>query len=466
MAIFDDETFSPYEKGEHKALKAFELYENGKIPQALSELDAALETNPSNSAWHFNKGLALDSMNKFEDAINEYEIALQLNPDDLEILNSLAVDHTRCGQYDLAINVFEHIEKLDSTFEPSYCNRIITYTEMSLHDMAEQMFYLAQQINADCPLCYYNIGNNLFIRGQYSQAIRCWLRTAELEPAHPQINYRIAQAYWAKGDRQHAREYFLAELRLDPGGIDCLFDFGLFLLEGNDIESAKEKFNRILEFEPDFATALFYLGEIAFNSKNYERAVNLFNSAIQKDDALPGPRYRLAQYVLTQGQKEAAKAYLVSEMALVSEDANVLVSMGSMFLAIGDVDLSTHCLLRAVNINSSNADAYYYLGLVSTIKNEYVEAIEFFGHVLDLRPKDIAASKELASIYLATGRTAEADKLLKETLKLDKKDSQLKALARIIRIKMLKEQIADLFWFLRPSLISNLTNQFRHLFRK
>ena len=40
---FEDMAFGSYEKGELKARKAFELYEDGKISQALSELEVALE---------------------------------------------------------------------------------------------------------------------------------------------------------------------------------------------------------------------------------------------------------------------------------------------------------------------------------------------------------------------------------------------------------------------------------------
>ena len=98
---------------------------------------------------------------------------MELNPDDLEILNSLAVDYTRGGFYDRALGLFEHIQQLDPDYEPSYCNRIITYTEMERHDKAEEMFYLAQQIKPDCALCFYNIGNNLFVRGEYEKTLCC-----------------------------------------------------------------------------------------------------------------------------------------------------------------------------------------------------------------------------------------------------------------------------------------------------
>ncbi len=89
--------YSSYDSSEQKAQKAFELYEDGKITQAISELNDALEVNPASCSLHFNKALALDSLSKFEDAIANTRRRLALNPCDLEILNSLAVDYTRIG---------------------------------------------------------------------------------------------------------------------------------------------------------------------------------------------------------------------------------------------------------------------------------------------------------------------------------------------------------------------------------
>jgi len=432
--LFEDMAFGPYDKAERKARNAFELYEDGKIAQALSELEAALQINPSNDAWHFNKALTLDAINQFDDAITEYETALELNPNDLEILDSLAVDYTRTGQYDRAI-----------------CNRIITYTEMGQHDLAEQMFYLAQQIKPDCPLCFYNIGNSLFSQGRYEKAVRCWLKTAELERTHPQINYRIAQAYWSADNSARAREHFLTELRINPGDVDVILDFGLFLLQAGEIESAKEKFNRILELNSDFAAALFYLGEIAFNNADYEQAVQLFDEALQKDGTLTGPRYRLAQCELRKGQKQQGRAYLVSEVQLAPEDADILVSMGSMFLTIDDIDYATHCFLRAADLDCANADAYYYLGLISAAKGQFEDAAEFFSHALDIRPEYVFALRDSALVYLAVGRLSDAAERIKKAKTLAGDDSQLRALDRKVRLAQIFERITDFLTRLKPN---------------
>ncbi|MFA5252976.1 MAG: tetratricopeptide repeat protein, partial [Phycisphaerae bacterium] len=318
-------------------------------------------------------------------------------------------------------------------------------------------FYLAQQLNPDCALCYYNIGNSLFVRGEYKKAIHCWLKTAKLEPSHPQINYRVAQAYWAMGDYEHGREYFLAELRANPGDVDVILDFGLFLLEVGDVESAKEKFNRILELKPGFAAAMFYLGEIVFNSGDYFRAAKLFNEASQKDNKLTGPQYRLAECALMGGNREDARNHLVSEAKLASEDTDILVSMGSMFLGVGDLDYATHCLLKATDIDCANADAYYYLGLVNAIKGRFEDAMEFFGNALDIRPTDVCALRDSALVCLGMGRLAEASERITRALELAGDDLQLKALSRRVWLAQATGRIADFLWQNHPRFVSYLT---------
>lgn len=443
--LFDDEAeFGSYDKAEENARKAFELYEDGKMAQALVELERALEVNPTNSAWHFNKGLTLDAINQFDEAIAEYEAALELSPDDLEILNALAVDYTRIGQYDRALQTFEYIQELDPKFEPGYCNRIITYAEMGQHDLAEQMFYLAQQIDEHCALCYYNIGNSLFARGEFRKAVRCWLRTAELEPTHPQINYRIAQAYWSDSDRTRAREHFLVELRNNPGDIDVIMDFALFLIEVGDLDAAREKCNRILELNPGFAPALFYLGEIALDQGNNAQAASLFEDALKRDATLGGPHYRLAQCALAAQQKDKVKEHLLAELNREIEDANTLISIATMFLTIDDSEHATQCLLHAVSLDMKSADAYHYLGVSAANKGQLVDAERFLDHALELNPNHVPALRDSAYTYLADNQANKATQQIARARALQPKDCELRMLDHSVRLILLLDRVGVL----------------------
>jgi superkiller protein 3 len=325
---------------------------------------------------------------------------------------------------------------------------------MGLHEQAEQMFYMAQQINPDCALCYYNIGNSLFARGQYKKAIHCWMKTYELEPSHPQINYHIAQALWAEDEIERSRQHFLKELRINPGDVDVIVDFGLFLLDRNEIDSAKEKFNRVLELKPDMAIALFYLGEIALNAGDQKKATELFKMAMERDACLPGPRYRLALACLSQGDLQAAKTYLASEAKLAADDADVLVSLASAFLVIAaqshgkysdTFDYAINCLLRAIDADPCDTNAHYYLGLANAMNNRPDDAAEFFTQALDINPQHVLAIRDLACVYLAMHRPDEAAKVLESGSLHVGDHAELKQIRRKVRRAQIARQLADLF---------------------
>ena len=64
-------------------------------------------------------------------------------------------------------------------------------------------------------------------------------------------------------------------------------------------------------------------------------------------------------------------------------------------------------------MDSSNADAYYYLGLVSTTKGLFEQAAEFFSHTLDINSEHVGALRDSAVVYLTMGRCADAAERIK-----------------------------------------------------
>jgi tetratricopeptide (TPR) repeat protein len=150
------------------------------------------------------------------------------------------------------------------------------------------------------------------------------------------------------------------------------------------------------------------------------------------------------------GQRQQAKNYLVSEVNLAPEDADTWVSMGSMFMKIDDLDYAEHCLMRAVDTDCASADAYYYLGLLNTIKGRFEEAADYFDHILDYKSDQVAALKDSALVYLKMGRLADAAKRTKKALTLANDDSQLKKLNRKVRLLQTTGRIRDFLCRFRP----------------
>lgn len=375
-----------WDQAEQMATEAFELYEDGQMHEAMERLDAAIELGPEHEEWYFNMALTLDGLAEYDRAIEYYQRAHACTPEDIETINCLGVDYTRTAQYDLALSMFEEVGRIDSMFEPAYCNRIITYTEMEQYAKAEQMFYMAQQINPDCPLCYYNIGNSLFTQAEYERALWCWDKCAELAPDHPQIHYRLAQACWVSGKGDRAREEFLIELRENPLEMDVLLDFGLFLLESGELDSAREKFSRALEYDPACAQAHFYLGEIHRTQQIVTKAVRCYLDAMKFDETLIGPRFRLAEIEFAAGNEHETRQMLRDEFQLGLEDADVLVAMGWMFLKIGDLTDASNCFMQALNEADANGESFFGLGMSLAIHGDYEGAVECIEQAICLEP--------------------------------------------------------------------------------
>jgi tetratricopeptide (TPR) repeat protein len=198
---------------------------------------------------------------------------------------------------------------------------------------------------------------------------------------------------------------------------------------------------------------MFYLGEIALNGGDEEKAAEFFKQAMERDACLPGPRYRLAGCALQQGDIEGAKTYLASELKL-ADDANVLVSMASMFLVLAAqphvdsadaIDYAINCLLRAMDIDPSDADTHYYLGLANAMNGRLEDAAEFFTQVLDINPQHVLAIRDLAGLCLAARRIDEAAKVIERGVQLVGDHPELKDVRRKIRRSQITRQLADLF---------------------
>jgi tetratricopeptide (TPR) repeat protein len=141
------------------------------------------------------------------------------------------------------------------------------------------------------------------------------------------------------------------------------------------------------------------------------------------------------------GCKIETGAYLISEMKLPLEDAGTLVSMGSMFIEIEDLTQAMHCLMRAIEMDGANADAYYYLGVVSALQDNFNNAAELFSHALELRGDHISTLRDSASVCLALGRLTDADARIKKARRLDDNDMALKKIERSIIVARTKQRV-------------------------
>ena len=425
----DSEPVNEWMDAEGRVERAHDLYEDGRWAEAAAELEAAIAVNPYNASWHFNLGLTLEALEEYPLACKAYRDALELAPHDIEALNCLGVNLTRLGQYAEGLGCFRRIEELDATYEAAYCNRIVTYAEMGQHDDAEVMFYLAQQLKADCPLCFYNIGNSLYARRLYGRAIYCWKKTLRLDANHPQANVRIAEAYWAQGELAEARKHYEAELRLSPADADVLVDYGELLDDLGCPRQAEEEYRRALELVPEHPSAHFCLGELALVRGQPAVAEEHFRRVLKADKHFPGIHIRLAQTMIRRGRVQQAAKHIVKELRQSGDDPGTLQELGQLLLEAHLIRQANGVLRRLVHLAPTDPCAQHNLAVSFFRMHRIDEGIRHCRKALKLKPEYPLALYNLALAHLQKGQVLRARRYVARAMTIAPDDEHVRRLS-------------------------------------
>lgn len=302
-------------EAEQRVQRALELYESGRLEDALRELQAAIDVNPYQGEWHFNMGLTLDALQRHDEAIQSFQIALDHHGEHFDILVHLGCACLQLGQPRDAIAYLDRAQKVEPVDAAPYVHRIAAYAALGDHEQAELMFYLAVELDEDHPDAYFNLAESLLDRASTDRAVWCLHHVRRLDPAHPLVHAMLGRAYRIAGDHDRALRHFRHHLRSDPSDTAALMQTGELLLDmGRPVEAA-EKFRRTTELDPAAAAAHQRLGELSLRCGDLHRAESSFELVLRLEPMFPGAHQKLARIALRRREINDARRHLRRELA-------------------------------------------------------------------------------------------------------------------------------------------------------
>lgn len=422
-----------WHEAEQRVERAQRLCETQRWAEALGELEAAIAINPENAGWHAQRGCLLEELGRTEDAVAAFERSLELESDDPEVTMALSIALSSLGRKARALALLESLAARHADFEPAYCQRIKILAEVGAHELAEQVFYLAQQVNEDCPDCFFHMGESLCAREQHERALYCWKKVIELEPHYFGVHRKIADLHRNVGRIDDAKEHFLSELRLDPGNTDLLCELGEMALEAQDVQGASARFNYVLELDPTIAQAELALARIRRTTGDHAQAIEHFCSAIELEDELkkdPVICVELADSYFQTNQLTDARAELERTLELHPNLPSALKLLGRCLLALERPGDAADCFRRRLAHESDDSESKYLLG-VSLLRHGKHEA--GLGHFLELLAKHPTSAPclfHVASAYVDLNRFGEARSIVRKASQLHPKHPEFKEIGR------------------------------------
>ncbi|NOT00096.1 MAG: tetratricopeptide repeat protein [Phycisphaerales bacterium] len=443
---------SDWFEAERRAERAQQLSEARRWAEALSELEAALEIIPGNAMWLGHRGFLLDQLDEFELAVEAYALALERDPDDRDLLLALAIDQLRVGRVDESLASFHRVTELHPDFEPGYCYQISAYAELGDHEKAEETFYVARQLRAECPFCYYHMALSLNDRGDHRRAIHCLERVLRIDPQFEGVRGLIAQAYRGLNDVEKARENYLIAIREDPGDVDLMSEFGDLLLESGDADGAAAKFRHVLELSTDHIDARFGLGRAALALDKLDTASEAFEHVRTVEPDYEGLDLHLGTVCLRQGRWDKARDHLAIAAADDPDDVQAQLLLGNCQLQLRRPAEAAEAFRRAITLDPMLANAHHNLGVCCFLLDKHDEGIEHCRKAIELKPDYLMAIVKTTLAYQRIGRFREARTMITYGLKVDPENAMFAQLRkRLWRVRLRYAFRRMLGWFVRSN---------------
>jgi len=285
----------------------------GNVAKAIPFLEKAQRVNPASYDNGYDLALAYLVTERVAEARSSVQGLLK-QKDTAELHNLLGQIEEKDGQFVAAANEFEAAAHT----EPSESNLFDWASELLLHrtlDPAVQVFERATALYPDSPRLMVGLGMAYYARGNYDDAVKAFLRGADLNPADERCYKFLARAYDSSPSQaREVIERFRRFAELQPNNGEALYYYAMSLWKGRraqdpglDLKQIESLLKRAMAADPALAEAHLQFGNLNSDQGKFTEAIPEYQRALELNSDLADAHYRLGQAYVRTGQKDRAQ---------------------------------------------------------------------------------------------------------------------------------------------------------------
>jgi Tfp pilus assembly protein PilF len=147
----------------------------------------------------------------------------------------------------------------------------------------------------------------------------------------------------------------------------------------------------------------------------WDQAEKDYRKILELNPRYPGIHFRLARLLLSKPNPapdfaEQAKKELQAELEIDPSNAGAEYVLGELARQAQDLPAAVQHFSKAIQLETSFADAYLGLGMSLLAGKQYADAVAPLEKAVKLQPGNPAAHYSLATAYARTGRKEDADR--------------------------------------------------------
>ncbi|HBG07749.1 MAG: hypothetical protein A2075_10590 [Geobacteraceae bacterium GWC2_58_44] len=201
-------------------------------------------------------------------------------------------------------------------------------------------------------------------------------------------HYQMGQSFYAENNFTGALQEFTEAEKLTPEDPALLNHLGLTYFRKGHYDLAERKYLVALELKPGYSEARNNLGVNYLEMKRWDDAIAQFK--LVQDDIFyqgqEGAHINLGLAYLGKGEYQQALAVLRGAVGRNGGDPRTRIHLGRVYFALDRTELAVEEYKKALELNGSYANAYYYLALAKVKLKEPGAARSAFKEVVRIAP--------------------------------------------------------------------------------
>lgn len=440
--------------------KARQASRAGKISDAIDLLNKVTNLDPSNARALYELGLNYERAQENDKALAAFEKSIRADrgfPDSYVRLASLQIDKNnleaavkmleevnrrndriasirnllgqialRKGDSENARLEFSKALEIDPRFAPAHRSMTRYYMSKKDFSAAEKSAQQVRTLDPDSRDTQFLFGDLYLEEQRFADAYSAFEPAVKAEPKNVRALIGLGRAAMGQKNWAKAEECFNKVLEADETNSRAFYLLGQAYFADNRLDEAQQSFQSAQRFEPKNPEIFLRLGETNLAAGKFNEAISYLKDAIRLNPNYFEAYGQLAHAYLRLNSRKEAIATFEKQLSLTNDK----VAQSDIYNAIGEIqktDVPEEALdyfKKAYEANKKNAQAVVNIGMIQEENNNAAAAVKMYQLAISIDKKIAAPHRQLAYMYQAQNRNAQAIKEFEAYLRLAPSDAK------------------------------------------
>lgn len=267
------------------------LLKSGSAARAELAFSRAIAYEPDNAEFHCNRGVAMDSMCRYEEAIYCYLEALFCKPDFFNAMFNLGNAYVSINKLEEARACFGRVVESNQNFAAAYLCLGEVEKRMRNFSSALAAFERAIAIDPVCVEAFQGVAEVFQAEERFEDAIAAYVRALELEPGNVAAINMLGTAYQSIEQLDKAEECYRLAITLTPDKLTVLNNLAVVLNSQGRLEEAVKVYRQLLEIDSGYADGHWNLSVALLALGEYSEGWSEFEWRFKKANPVPSRKF-------------------------------------------------------------------------------------------------------------------------------------------------------------------------------